>query len=86
MRLEDLYVQLMQPTQYRGCLNELMAQMSVKPSGSKGCPRYGLVNDKEKDISQYISWQQEALNAVVMVLKEDLQIVDSMAEELQRKP
>lgn len=63
-----------------------MAQMSVKPSGSKGCPRYGLVNDKEKDISQYISWQQEALNAVVMVLKEDLQIVDSMAEELQRKP
>ncbi|XP_063584801.1 nuclear pore complex protein Nup54-like isoform X7 [Penaeus indicus] len=86
MRLEDLYVQLMQPTQYRGCLNELMAQMSVKPSGLKGCPRYGLVNDKEKDISQYISWQQEALNAVVTVLKEDLQIVDSMAEELQRKP
>ncbi|XP_042875293.1 nucleoporin p54-like isoform X17 [Penaeus japonicus] len=85
MRLEDLYVQLMQPTQYRGCLNELMAQMSVKPSGSRSCPRYGLVNDKEKDVSQYISWQQEALNAVVAVLKEDLLIADSMAEELQKK-
>lgn len=62
-----------------------MAQMSVKPSGSRSCPRYGLVNDKEKDVSQYISWQQEALNAVVAVLKEDLLIADSMAEELQKK-
>ncbi|KAK8741931.1 hypothetical protein OTU49_002016 [Cherax quadricarinatus] len=85
MRLEDLYMQLMQPTQYRGCLNELMAQMSVKPGSSRGGPRYGLVGDKEKDVSQYMSWQHDALQAVVSVLKEDMRVVDSMMEEIQRK-
>ncbi|KAK4318415.1 hypothetical protein Pmani_010583 [Petrolisthes manimaculis] len=85
MRLEDLYMQLMQPTQYRGCLNELMAQMSVKPGNSRGTPRYGLVTDKEKEVSRYVAWQQDALKAVVGVLKEDMQIVDSMLEEVQQK-
>ncbi|KAK3874859.1 hypothetical protein Pcinc_020240 [Petrolisthes cinctipes] len=85
MRLEDLYMQLMQPTQYRGCLNELMAQMSVKPGNSRGTPRYGLVTDKEKEVSRYVAWQQDALKAVVGVLKEDTQIVDSMLEEVQHK-
>ncbi|XP_068237940.1 nucleoporin p54-like isoform X2 [Palaemon carinicauda] len=85
MRLEDLYLQLMQPTQYRGCLNELMAQMSVKPGNSRGNPRYGLVGDKEKDITQYIAKQQDALKAVVSVLREDMQSVDTMREEIQRK-
>ncbi|KAG7177076.1 Nucleoporin p54-like, partial [Homarus americanus] len=85
MRLEDLYLQLMQPTQYRGCLNELMAQMSVKPGSCRGGPRYGLISDKERDVSQYVSLQHNALQAVVVVLKEDMQVVDSMIEEIQRK-
>ncbi|XP_064117157.1 nucleoporin p54-like [Macrobrachium nipponense] len=85
MRLEDLYLQLMQPTQYRGCLNELMAQMSVKPGNSRGNPRYGLVGDKEKDITLYIAKQQDALQAVVGVLKDDMQTVDNIVEEIQRK-
>ncbi|XP_069168821.1 nucleoporin p54 isoform X5 [Procambarus clarkii] len=85
MRLEDLYMQLMQPTQYRGCLNELMAQMSVKPGSSRGAQRYGLVSDKEKDVSQYMSWQHDALQAVVCVLKEDMQVVDNMREEIHRR-
>lgn len=85
MRLEDLYLQLMQPTQYRGCLNELMAQMSVKPGNSRGNPRYGLVGDKEKDITHYIAKQQDALQAVVGVLKDDMQTVDNIVEEIQRK-
>lgn len=62
-----------------------MAQMSVKPGNSRGTPRYGLVSDKEKEVSQYVAWQQDALKAVVGVLKEDIQIVDSMLEEAQRK-
>ncbi|XP_071551857.1 nucleoporin p54 isoform X4 [Panulirus ornatus] len=85
MRLEDLYMQLMQPTQYRGCLNELMAQMSVKPGNSRSGPRYGLVGDKEKEVAQYVAWQHDALQAVVGVLKEDIQTVDNMMEEIQRK-
>ncbi|XP_050723621.1 nucleoporin p54-like isoform X8 [Eriocheir sinensis] len=85
MRLEDLYMQLMQPTQYRGCLNELMAQMCVKPASSQGGPRYGLVGDMERVVSQYMAWQHDALQAVVGVLKEDLVVVDSMVEEIQRK-
>ncbi|XP_045101701.1 nucleoporin p54-like isoform X3 [Portunus trituberculatus] len=86
MRLEDLYMQLMQPTQYRGCLNELMAQMCVKPASSQGGPRYGLVGDMEREVSQYMAWQHDALQAVVGVLKEDLTVVDGMMEEIQRKP
>ncbi|XP_063870666.1 nucleoporin p54-like isoform X6 [Scylla paramamosain] len=86
MRLEDLYMQLMQPTQYRGCLNELMAQMCVKPASSQGGPRYGLVGDMEREVSQYMAWQHDALQAVVGVLKEDLTVVDSMMEEIQCKP
>lgn len=85
MRLEDLYMQLMQPTQYRGCLNELMAQMCVKPASSQGGPRYGLVGDMEREVSRYMAWQHDALQAVVGVLKEDLTVVDSMMEEIQRK-
>lgn len=86
MRLEDLYMQLMQPTQYRGCLNELMAQMCVKPASSQGGPRYGLVGDMEREVSMYMAWQHDALQAVVGVLKEDLTVVNSMMEEIQRKP
>ncbi|KAK7082544.1 Nuclear pore complex protein Nup54 [Halocaridina rubra] len=85
MRLEDLYLQLMQPTQYRGCLNELMAQMSVKPGNSKGNQRFGLVGDVEKEVTQYVARQQDALRAVVAVLKEDLQTIDTMTEEIKRK-
>ncbi|KAG0726551.1 Nucleoporin p54 [Chionoecetes opilio] len=86
MRLEDLYMQLMQPTQYRGCLNELMAQMCVRPASSQGGPRYGLVGDMEGDVSQYVAWQHDALQAVVGVLREDLSVADTMAEEVLRKP
>lgn len=62
-----------------------MAQMSVKPGSSRSGPRYGLVGDKEKDISQYVAWQHDALQAVVSVLKEDMQAVDNIMQETQRK-
>lgn len=82
MRLEDLYMQLTQPTQYRGCLNELMAQMSVAAGSDISGPRYGLVNDVEKDLTQYLKWQQEALGSIVSVLKEDNKTADAMLQEV----
>ncbi|CAL4065470.1 unnamed protein product, partial [Meganyctiphanes norvegica] len=82
MRLEDLYMQLTQPTQYRGCLNELMAQMSVAAGSDVSGPRYGLVGDVEKDLTQYLKWQQEALGSIVSVLKEDNKTADAMLQEV----
>lgn len=62
-----------------------MAQMSVKPGSSRSGARYGLVGDKEKAISQYVAWQHDALQALVGVLKEDMQAVDNINEEIQKK-
>ncbi|XP_069177039.1 nuclear pore complex protein Nup54-like, partial [Procambarus clarkii] len=71
LRLENLYMQLQD---LKGCLNELMAQ-SIKPGSFPRAQRYGLVVDKVQDISQYLKWQQDALQAIVNILKEDIQVV-----------
>ncbi|XP_069176440.1 nuclear pore complex protein Nup54-like [Procambarus clarkii] len=73
LRLENLYMQLQD---LKGCLNELMAQ-SIKPGSFPRAQRYGLVVDKVQDISQYLKWQQDALQAIVNILKEDIQVVDN---------
>ena len=69
----------------QGCLKKLMAQMSVKPGSSRGAQRYELPCDKERGISQYLTWQHDALQALVCALKEDMLVVDDMREEIQRK-
>ncbi|XP_069179556.1 probable nucleoporin Nup54 [Procambarus clarkii] len=74
LRLENLYMQLQD---LKGCLNELMAQ-SIKSGSFPRAQRYGLVVDKVQDISQYLKWQQDVLQAIVNILKEDIQVIDSV--------
>nr|XP_045587945.1 nuclear pore complex protein Nup54-like [Procambarus clarkii] len=78
LRLENLYMQLQD---LKGCLNELMAQ-SIKPGSFPRAQRYGLVVDKVQDISQYLKWQQDALQAIVNILKEDIQVVVNIKKNI----
>nr|XP_045586492.1 nuclear pore complex protein Nup54-like [Procambarus clarkii]XP_045589028.1 nuclear pore complex protein Nup54-like [Procambarus clarkii]XP_045590546.1 nuclear pore complex protein Nup54-like [Procambarus clarkii]XP_045600949.1 nuclear pore complex protein Nup54-like [Procambarus clarkii] len=78
LRLENLYMQLQD---LKGCLNELMAQ-SIKPGSFPRAQRYGLVVDKVQDILQYLKWQQDALQAIVNILKEDIQVVVNIKKNI----
>nr|XP_045589225.1 nuclear pore complex protein Nup54-like [Procambarus clarkii] len=78
LRLENLYMQLQD---LKGCLNELMAQ-SIKPGSFPRAQQYGLVVDKVQDISQYLKWQQDALQALVNILKEDIQVVVNIKKNI----
>ncbi|KAL7644817.1 UNVERIFIED_CONTAM: hypothetical protein RMT77_004630 [Armadillidium vulgare] len=87
--LESLHSQLSSPTQYMGRLNEILSQISVQPGSCPGSlngnstdhPRYSLDSEVEKDLHQFLSWEQEAIKELVNILKKDLDIANKLLSQ-----
>ncbi|XP_064405289.1 nuclear pore complex protein Nup54-like [Halichondria panicea] len=73
VRLEGIQVELDAPLQFKGRLNELMAQlrMQTQVPGAKLDSRYSVDSDLLTDVKQHLTQQQGALLELVKVIKED---------------
>ncbi|RXG69446.1 Nuclear pore complex protein Nup54 [Armadillidium vulgare] len=72
-----------------GRLNEILSQISVQPGSCPGSlngnstdhPRYSLDSEVEKDLHQFLSWEQEAIKELVNILKKDLDIANKLLSQ-----
>ncbi|KAB7499683.1 Nuclear pore complex protein Nup54 [Armadillidium nasatum] len=73
----------------KGRLNEILSQISVQPGSCPGSlngnttdhPRYSLDSEVEKDLHQFLSWEQEAIKELVNILKKDLDIANKLLSQ-----
>ena len=66
----------------------MLSQISVQPGGSYGfiSEQSQLVIDSatEKDLHQFLAWQQDSIKEVVNVVKDDLKKVDTLLGETRK--
>ncbi|XP_018025604.1 nuclear pore complex protein Nup54 [Hyalella azteca] len=81
LRLENLHAQLHAPTMYMGKLNELLSQVTAQGNngGNKATEESSSLSpDTERDVKEFLSWQQDGITEVVAILKNDIKAFDAM--------
>jgi len=82
--LESIQGELETPTQFKGRLNELLSQVQLQAQSSvmSGQEKYTLDQFAVTDIKAILREQQQAIQALVQVVKEDLKDLNVMVEGL----
>lgn len=71
---------------FKGRLNEILSQISVQPGSYLGASngklldqtRYNLDTEAEKDLHQFLSWEQDAIKELVDILKKDMELANNL--------
>lgn len=73
VQLEQLQMELNHPTQFKGRLNELMSQIRMQSQVGFGCdePAYQMDANMQAEIRQILKQQQDGLQKLIEVIKED---------------
>ena len=84
VQLETIQAELSAPTQFKGRLNELMSQMRLQSQfgTSRGDLGYQIDTTVQHEIKQHLKTQQEGLNHLINVIKDDLQDLQLIGQGL----
>jgi len=84
-QLEALQAELATPTQFKGRLNELLSQVRLQSQAAvlSGGEKYSLDQYAVDDIKCVLKGQQEGIQALVKLLKEDLNDLNVMTSGLE---
>ncbi|KAL8558456.1 hypothetical protein ACOMHN_052273 [Nucella lapillus] len=82
VQLEHQQVELNHPTQFKGRLNELMSQIRMQTQGGFGRdePTYQMDASMQAEIKQILKQQQEGLQHLIEVIKEDSKDLERMEQ------
>ncbi|KAF4099065.1 nucleoporin p54 isoform X2 [Onychostoma macrolepis] len=84
VQLETIQSELNAPTQFKGRLNELMSQIRMQNhfGAVRSEERYRVDADLLREIRQHLKHQQEGLSHLISVIKDDLDDIKTIEDEL----
>jgi nuclear pore complex protein Nup54 len=95
VQLEALQAEMSAPTQFKGRLNELLAKVRLQSQASamgglgggssSAGEKHALDQYLQQDIKNVLKQQQQGIQALIMLIKEDVGDLNIIAEELEKE-
>ena len=82
-RLEAIQLELSAPTKFQGCLNELMSQLRQMQSQHQIGVSVTLESSLMKDLKTFLKEEQEGIEHLVSILKQDMKQLQQLKSEKQ---
>jgi nuclear pore complex protein Nup54 len=85
-KLENMHALVSAPTQFKGKLNELLAQMRMQRSQWAACStsEYTLDKDSADEMKNFLSMQQKAMELLIETVNKDMKDLKTVSEGMNR--
>ncbi|CAH1714878.1 unnamed protein product [Chironomus riparius] len=85
-KLENMHALVSAPTQFKGKLNELLAQMRMQRSQWAACgtSEYTLDKDSSDEMKNFLSMQQKAMELLIETVNKDMKDLKTINEGMNR--